>query len=155
MEEIRLKEVDFKNGDLLNLINKLDIELLTRYPAHGIHGLDFSDKEIDKVLFVVAYCIETPVGCGALRPISDNSIELKRFFVDRSYRKLGIASKILKYLENKAKEVGYSLIRLETGPEQPESINLYKKFGYYEIDKFGEYVDDKYSICFEKKLVSE
>ena len=32
-------------------------------------------------------------------------------------------------------------IRLEAGAPQPEAIAFYKKHGYYEIEKFGEYVE--------------
>ena len=59
---------------------------------------------------------------------------------------------MLLFLESEVKKQGYSIIKLETGPNQPESLQLYKKFGFYEIEKFGEYINSKYSICFEKKL---
>ena len=67
-------------------------------------------------------------------------------------RRKGIASGILLLLESEAKKQCYSIIKLETGPNQQESLHLYKKFGFYEIEKFGEYINSKYSICLEKKL---
>jgi putative acetyltransferase len=55
-------------------------------------------------------------------------------------------------LEKEAVTMGFKRLRLETGGEQPEALGLYRKFGYYDIPKFGEYVDDPRSICMEKRL---
>lgn len=152
MEDIVLKEVNSKNNDLHQLIFKLDNELKESYPEEGIFGIDFNDPKVNEVVFVVAYINDYPVGCGGIRPLDSKCVELKRFFVDCNYRKKGIASKILSFLECKAKYKGYSSIKLETGPFQPEAIGLYRKFGYVDIELYGEYVNSKYSLCFEKIL---
>lgn len=152
MMNVVLKEVNPKNNDLHELIFKLDSEMLKKYPEEGIFGLDFNDPKVNEVVFVVAYINDYPVGCGGIRPLDSNSVELKRFYVDSEFRKKGIASKILLFLENKAKSIGYNSIKLETGPLQPESIALYRKFGYVDIELYGEYVNSKYSLCFEKIL---
>lgn len=152
MTDVVLKEVNSKNNDLHELIFKLDNEMKERYPEEGIFGLDFNDPKVNEVVFVVAYINDYPVGCGGIRPLNSKSVELKRFYVDSKYRKKGIASKILSSLECKAKNKGYSSIKLETGPFQPESIELYRKFGYADIELYGEYLNSKYSLCFEKIL---
>lgn len=152
--EIELKEVRANDVDLHRLISKLDDELKQKYPEEGIFGLDFSEPTVNDVLFVVAYLENIPVGCGSIRPIDSKSVELKRFYVDNNYRKKGIASSILLFLEEKAKSMGKSSIKLETGPKQPESINLYRKFGYVDIELYGEYVKSDYSLCFEKDLTN-
>jgi GNAT superfamily N-acetyltransferase len=152
MEKLRIKTVCPNDKDLMELINELDEELLTRYPKEGIFALDFNHPKINTATFVVAYFDDIPVGCGAILPLCGDCVELKRFFVRNSHRRKGIASGILLLLESEAKKQNYSIIKLETGPNQPESLHLYKKFGYYEIEKFGEYINSKYSICLEKKL---
>jgi putative acetyltransferase len=113
--------------------------------------VDFNDPTIHDMVFALAYYDGIPVGCGALRPLDETSIELKRFFVDPSYRQRGIASKILGFLETAAQSKGYSVIRLETGLLQPEAIALYKRFGYYDIERFGVYLDCEQSVCLEKQ----
>ena len=152
MKNLQINVVDPDNKDLKALINELDEELLTRYPKEGIFTLDFNQPKINTATFVVAYSDNIPVGCGAILPMSKECVELKRFFVRKAHRGKGIASGILLFLESEVKERGYSIIKLETGPNQPESIHLYKKSGFYEIEKFGKYINSKYSICFEKKL---
>lgn len=149
---ITLKEVDHMNSDLHQLIYKLDCYFKVRYPEDGIFGLDFNDPKVKEVNFAVAYFNDTPAGCGGIRPLDRQSAELKRFFVDSEYRNKGIASHILEHLEFMAKSKGFTSIKLETGPEQPESISFYRKHGYMDIKLFGEYTDSKYSICMEKKL---
>ncbi|MFB6366411.1 GNAT family N-acetyltransferase [Paenibacillus elgii] len=58
-----------------------------------------------------------------------------------SFRNKGIASSILSFLKQEAARAGFRSLLLETGPMQPESIALYKKFGFIDIDPFGEYVE--------------
>jgi len=152
MNKLQIKVVYPDDKDLMTLINELDEELLTRYPKEGIFTLDFNHPKIITVTFVVAYLDNIPVGCGAILPLCRECVELKRLFVRNAHRGKGIASEILLLLESEAKKQDYSIIKLETGPNQPESLYLYKKFGYYEIENFGEYINSEYSICFEKKL---
>lgn len=150
--DIVLTEVGADNNDLHALIGKLDREIGEMYPAEGIFGLDFADPKVAEMTFVVAYSGERPAGCGGIRPLDGESVELKRFFVDRECRGRGIASKVLAYLEGAARARGYRLVKLETGPKQHEAIALYEKYGYYEIPLFGEYNDSRYSVCYEKAI---
>jgi putative acetyltransferase len=150
---INVKVVRSTDPDLLQLISRLDNELYERYPAEEVYAINMDDPKVNDIVFVVAYKDNIPVGCGAIRPLDNQCTELKRFFVDRSYRRMGIAAILLKYLEGEAKELGFKQIRLETGTEQPEAINFYEKHGYYAIKKFGEYVDGEMSLCYEKNLI--
>jgi len=152
MKDLQIKIVCPDDKDLMALINELDEELLTRYPKEGIFTLDFNQPKIKTAVFVVACSDNMPVGCGAILPMNTECVELKRFFVRKAHRGRGIATGILLFLESEVRKRGYGIIKLETGPNQPESLNLYKKFGFYEIEKFGEYINGKYSICLEKKL---
>ena len=45
-----------------------------------------------------------------------------------------------------------TLVRLETGDRQPEAIKLYVSSGFEPIPRFGPFVDDPRSVCFEKRL---
>ncbi|OBZ17042.1 GNAT family N-acetyltransferase [Bacillus sp. FJAT-26390] len=152
MQKVTLNVVTPQNEDLQMLIRKLDEDLLERYPAEEIFGLDFTDEKVKDILFLVAYDNEIPVGCGAIRPLDEESTELKRFFVDESYRNRGIAKQILFELEAKAKAMHFRSIKLEAGEAQPEALSFYRKHGYSLIDRFGIYVDSESSVCYEKQL---
>jgi len=149
---IEIRQTDRFDVDLRKLTKALDDELLTLYPAEGIFGLDLDDPSLDSALFAVAYLGGVPAGCGAIKPVGREYAELKRFYVDPTFRKKGIATAVLNYLENEAAAGGFGLIRLETGPKQPEALNLYTKSGYTRIGRFGDYPGDEYSVFFEKHL---
>ncbi|MCP1310753.1 GNAT family N-acetyltransferase [Paenibacillus tyrfis] len=138
---------------MIALIAKLDDYLYSLYPADEVFGVDLEGAKVDEVVFVLAYWNGVATGCGAYRPLDAQAAELKRIFVDPSFRNKGIASSILSFLEQEAARAGFTSLLLETGPMQPESIALYKKFGFIDIAPFGEYVDCPSSICMEKRLL--
>lgn len=149
-----IRNVDTMNKDLHGLIAKLDKDLYSRYPADEVFVLDFNDPDIREVRFIVAYDGDLPVGCGAIRPLDTEAVELKRFYVEPEYRRQGIAARMLAHLEKLAGELGFILLKLETGTEQPEANAFYEKNGYVSIPPYGEYADCPSSLCYEKKLAA-
>lgn len=153
MDEVRLSVVPVHDAGLAGLIAKLDRELLESYPAEDIFGVDLEDAaETRDIVFAVAFAGNEPVGCGAIRPLDADSVELKRFYVDASFRQRGIASSLLRFLEQQARDGGYTILRLETGELLAQAVGLYKKFGFCEIERYGPYVNSPQSLCMEKKL---
>ena len=57
-------------------------------------------------------------------------------------------------LEAEAAARGWTTLRLETGPRQPEAVRLYTAAGYHRIEAFGSYVreDQDWSLYFERTL---
>jgi len=152
MSSFHLQFVEPTNKELLALIAKLDDYLYSLYPADEVFVVDLDDSAVEDVVFVIAYADGAAAGCGAYRPLDERAAELKRIFVDTAYRNRGIASRILAFLEREAKRAGFTSLLLETGTMQPESIALYKKFGFRDIAPFGEYVDSPCSVCMAKEL---
>ncbi|MFC5701547.1 GNAT family N-acetyltransferase [Cohnella faecalis] len=150
----KVRFVSPADSDLAYLIGRLDEDLLRRYPAESVHGLDFADPRIDDIAFVVAYLNGTAIGCGAIRPLDEKCTELKRFYVEPECRGTGVAASMLLELESEAGRRGFESIRLETGALQPEAIRFYEKNGYAPIPPFGEYVDCELSLCYEKDVRS-
>ena len=139
------------NKDFQNLTMALDKELAIRDgELHSFYHQYNSLKVLDHV--VVAYYNERAIACGALKKYHENSVEIKRMFVLESERGKGIASTILSELESWAKELKYERCILETGINQPEAINLYKKNNYTTIPNYGQYENIYNSVCFEKIL---
>jgi putative acetyltransferase len=146
---IRIDRPDSEDGR--RLIQRLDEDLLQRYPAVEIHGLHPQDIADPHLTFLVASIDGHAVGCGALH-LALGVGEVKRMFVLPEFRGRGIARQLLMALESTARERGYSTLRLETGTRQPEAIGLYRSAGYSEIPCFGEYAGDRFSVCFEKRF---
>ena len=147
-----IKVVPVTHQDALSLIKELDTELLQRYPGNSVHTLDLQNTNSQNSVFLVGYLKEQAVACGAIYRLSDQIAEIKRVYVRPQARGMGLSKLLLKQLEQEAVQMGFTVLRLETGTRQPESQGLYRKTGYTNIPKFGKYVDDLFSICMEKKL---
>lgn len=145
-----VREVSANDECLSMLIAQLDDYLAGLYPPGEIFGVDFSDPSTSSMVFAVAYLEGRPVGCGGIRSLDGDTAELKRFYVVPDVRRAGIAGKVYRFLEKRAAERGHSRLRLETGEPQFESIGFYRKQGFYEIDRFGEYAECESSYCMEK-----
>jgi DNA-binding MarR family transcriptional regulator/GNAT superfamily N-acetyltransferase len=87
--------------------------------------------------FVVAWLDETPAGCGALKIAEADSGEVKRMWTAPDARGLGIARRVLRALEAKAREAGLALLRLETNRALTEAQALYLGEGYREVPPFN------------------
>jgi GNAT superfamily N-acetyltransferase len=75
-------------------------------------------------------------------------------YVVPKFRGRGLSRAILQMLETEARRLGYTALRLETGPRQPESIALYESAGYEPIPRYGPWVTFRRSKCYEKSLSS-
>ncbi len=133
------------------LVRELDADLKIRDGED--HSFYSQFNKIDKIKYaIVAFDNETPVGCGAIKELSKDAMEVKRMYIPPERRGQGIAGTILKELEKWTSELKYSKCLLETGKKQPEAIALYKKNGYRIIPNYGQYEHVENSVCFEKIL---
>jgi len=140
-----------ENKYFQELVRELDADLRIRDGED--HSFYSQFNKIDKIRHaIVAFDNEVPIGCGAIKELSNNSMEVKRMYVPPGKRGMGIATAILKELENWASELKYNKCLLETGKKQPEAIELYKKNGYRIIPNYGQYEHVENSVCFEKIL---
>jgi len=151
MPSIQIIKTNASDADFQKLIKKLDIDLAEKdgEDAPFFAALN-TVNAIQHVL--VAYINNTAVGCGAIKKYDENTVEIKRMFVDLAARKQGVASRILNDLQLWAKELNYSHCILETGKKMTEAINLYKKEGFTIIPNYGPYVAVEESVCFSKKI---
>lgn len=142
---------DSNNTDFVNLVKQLDAYLAKLDGKE--HAFYNKLNTIDSLKHVVViHENNKAVGCGAMREILPETMEIKRMYTTPENRGKGIAKTVLKELETWAKEEGCKVCRLETGKRQPEAIALYQKCGYRRIPNYGKYVGINNSVCFEKML---
>lgn len=139
------------NPNFRKLIQKLD-ELLQIVDGKDNSCYDHFNKVENIKNVVVCYENETPIGCGGINKINEETIEIKRMFVEPSFRQKGIASKILHELEIWAKEEKYSTAILETGKKLENAIALYQKSGYVITENYGQYIGIESSVCLKKTI---
>jgi GNAT superfamily N-acetyltransferase len=90
-------------------------------------------------VLLVATLRGEPVGCGALKlHAGDGIAEVKRMWVSRDVRGLGLGRRLLTELETHAVRHGARTLRLETNGSLGEAIALYRSCGYREVDPFND-----------------
>jgi len=87
--------------------------------------------------FIVGFEGEEPVCCGGVKRLSDEGCEIKRMFVVEDARGRGVARELLGELERRARDLGFSIVRLDTGPRQPHAQGMYERAGYVAIENFN------------------
>ena len=92
------------------------------------------------------------VACGGVCRYDAVTAEIRRMYVRPAHRGAGLSRLVLAALEDEARALGYTCVRLETGVHQHEALALYRSSGFAEIPRYGPYVDDELSVCFEKLL---
>ncbi len=129
-------------------------ELAERFDAGFDPGLSISagDAELTppKGLVLLATLHGEPLGIGALKLHGAGPAEIKRMWVARAARGLGLGRRLLSELERCAAERGVRVVRLETNRSLEEAITLYRSAGYREVPAFN---DETYAHhWFEKDL---
>jgi ribosomal protein S18 acetylase RimI-like enzyme len=84
----------------------------------------------------LGYYNQLPVACIALQPLQDGSCEMKRLYVQPSYRKHKIAEALVQQLLVTAKKLGYQTMKLDTLDRLQPAIHLYKKLGFKETTAY-------------------
>ena len=148
---IKIVKTNSDDHDFIQLVKLLDSYLAQKDGKDHTFYTQFN--KIDSIRYVVlAYENKKPLGCGAIKEYTADTMEIKRMYVLPESRKTGIATKILTELEHWAAELSYTKCVLETGKRQPEAIALYKKNGYALIPNYGQYAEMENSLCFEKEI---
>jgi len=100
--------------------------------------------------FFVAFAKGDPLGCCGLKGVGTEVAEIKRLWVSPSARGMGLAQRLLIACEDAARELGITVLRLDSNSALPEAERLYRKTGWTPIARFN---DDPYPDLFFEKAV--
>ncbi|MBT9385990.1 bifunctional helix-turn-helix transcriptional regulator/GNAT family N-acetyltransferase [Pseudooceanicola sp. CBS1P-1] len=100
--------------------------------------------------FLLALSDGMPIGCVGLKGTEKGYAEIKRMWVAPSARGMGLAGRMMAEVEARARELGITLLRLDSNSALPEAVGLYRKLGWQEIPRFNE--DPYPDVFFEKAL---
>jgi ribosomal protein S18 acetylase RimI-like enzyme len=76
-------------------------------------------------------------GCVALRPIDDDTGEMKRLYVRPAHRKSGLGGRLVEAVIDTARGIGYRELRLDTLPTMVPAQALYRRLGFVEIAPYN------------------
>jgi GNAT superfamily N-acetyltransferase len=137
---VQLRHVRIGDPEVAPLLKGLAEEYETRYGDRGeMTSVDAQEFEPPDGAFIVLLEHGVTVAGGALRRLSVDACEVKRMWTAPDRRRRGYASVVLDALEGVARDRGYAVLRLETGPAQPEARSLYRRRGYEHIPTYGKY----------------
>lgn len=102
-----------------------------------IHLDDFTSIRPPKGIIYIVEVDGEVVGMGALRELEEGVGEIKRMYIRPKYRGRGLGKKLLKKLMEKAKEFGFSTLRLDTADFMIIAQNIYRSVGFKEIDEYA------------------
>jgi GNAT superfamily N-acetyltransferase len=153
----QLEAVDPQCADALALLREAAIDARALYPEqHTDHDAWPSNPALpERGVYVLARLADgSAVASGALWPLTPTIAELRRMYVHRDHRRRGLGGAMLDELVRRARALGFTTLRLETGMRQQPAIALYERAGFYRIAAWGAYVDDPTSVCFECQLAA-
>ena len=76
------------------------------------------------------------VGCVALRALDEKTCEMKRLYVRPQGRGLGRGRKLCEVVIERARDIGYQSMKLDTVSKLQKAIALYREFGFQECDAY-------------------
>ena len=142
---------DENDKRFLKLVDELDRgyyerigDELSKYENYN----EFKDPHV----VILAFDNDIAIACASYRSFDNESVEFKRVFVKKEYRKRGIAYNIIKQLEKLAIKSNFKYSYIVTGKNNHAAIKLYEKLNYELIDKFGQFKNDDSVICMKKKF---
>jgi DNA-binding MarR family transcriptional regulator len=139
---VEIREVDAAGADARQCLRAYVEELNQRWEAgfDPSAGVTAEPHELTPPAgcFLIAYLDGEPVGCGGVKHLPGGPSDIKRMWVSPSARGLGLGRRLLEELEQRVRDSGATVARLETNRVLVEAIALYRSAGYREVPAFND-----------------
>jgi putative acetyltransferase len=143
--------------DVVALLAEHLADMRATSPPESVHALEPEALARPGVAFWTVREAGTPIGCGALAPLGEDSGEVKSMRTATAARGRGVATVLLAAILDEARRRGYRELRLETGsqPFFAPARRLYERHGFRPCPPFGPYREDPHSAYFALALSPE
>jgi ribosomal protein S18 acetylase RimI-like enzyme len=152
--EVQIAEVPPDSPDAQYCLSRYFEELAERFDVgfDPARSLSPTHEEFARPrgTFLVMHLHGRPIACGGFKKEDSGAAYIKRMWVSPDARGLGLGRRLLQELEDRARSLGYSKIRLETQKSLTEAQQLYRSFGYREVPPFN---DELYAHHWFEKLL--
>lgn len=80
--------------------------------------------------------VNAAIGCVALRQFNDTTCEMKRLYVSPEGRGYGLGKRLAETIVDKARQLGYARMVLDTTPNQAAAVTMYRQMGFTDIPRY-------------------
>lgn len=130
--------------------DELDQRFETGFDAGDTVTADAESYRWPNGAFALGRHHDQTVACGAVHRLGPEVAEIKRMWVSPDWRGIGLGRRVLEHLEDEARSLGCSTVRLDTNSVLTEAIAMYRSAGYQAIDRYN---DNPFARCwFEKQF---
>ena len=142
---------DEKDERFLKLVGELDRGYYERI-GDELSKYDSYNELKNPHIVLLALDNHIAVACASYRVFDNETVEFKRVYVRKEYRKREIAYNLIVQLEKSVIKNGFRHSYIVTGKNNKPARKLYEKLNYELIDNFGQFKDDDTVICMKKKI---
>ena len=152
---MRIEPGDLDADDVVTLLREHLADMHATSPPESVHALPVDGLRDPTVIFVTARADDGALlGCGALKRIGPDAVELKAMRTATAARGRGVGSAVLRHLLDVACTLGCTTVYLETGSMEyfAAARRLYARHGFVETGPFGGYGPDPLSTFMALRL---
>lgn len=129
------EDIEIVKGLSIKYANSLEFDLSFQNFEEELANLP-GDYAPPKGCLLLAKYKDQPVGCVALKKLSNGICEGKRLYVRPKFRGLKIGRKLMESIIAEARSIGYARIRGDTIPSMQVAQALYASLGFKEIEPY-------------------
>lgn len=118
----------------------LNVDLCFQDFDQELNSLPTGDYAPPRGALLLAWVDDAVAGCCALRPMDatdyPNAAEMKRLYVRKAFRGLGLGRQLAEAILDEARRAGYSCVLLDTLDDMEAARALYEDLGFVEIPPY-------------------
>ena len=151
---MKIKIDDLHGSEIAALLSEHLRDMYLISPPESVHALDLNKLRQPNITFWTLWDNNHLAGCGALKELDAEHAEVKSMRTSASFRRKGVAAKVLQHIINEAERRGYKRLSLETGSMDyfKPACNLYERFGFEYCEPFADYSEDPYSLFMTREI---
>lgn len=146
---------------VMKIFNFYATESFAAYPEGPVPDRMFEFMSEDAISFVVAESAGAVVGFGLLKPFMPfaafRATATASYFIGQEYTRTGTGTRILKYIETRAKQAGVTALVVHISSKNDASIRFHLKNGFTEAGRLlsvGKKFGEPFDIVWMQKTLS-
>ena len=150
---LEIRNTDFTEPQVRGLVEFHLSKMYETSPAESVFALGVEALQSPLITGFAAWNGSSLSGIGALKHC-DGYGEIKSMRTAPDAAGTGVGSAILERIEQYAASLDLECLKLETGPPPhfAAANKFYEKHGFRRCGLFGEYIENRHSVFYEKAL---